>query len=210
MKKKLVAVCFSFIFINTVLAQYTINSPTRFAVSGGLDISNYAENYLKEGSSPFQSKLGFRVALELEYHLGSNLYFVPELAFTQRGAKQKLSTGGTYSESTNWLSLPVNIMYKFDLDDDSGIRFCLFAGPYMNYAFSAKQKLGELEEKIELGYDFNKYKTIDYGLNIGAGLEFGDYFIRSQYDYGMTNLLNGKAVDYQKNRNIGISFGYLF
>jgi hypothetical protein len=227
MKKVLFVFIFSITCVSIACAQYM-----RFGISGGAEMSNYAINWNnspdKSTSSELNPKLGFRVAMEVDINIIGDLYLVPELAFTQRGTKGTTGTKyqnvdenkgkigeeyieyTTFTENINCLQLPVNVMYKFETGDDA--MFCIFAGPYVSWHLTGKIKdhRTNINEKIKFGHKAGQYKPVDLGFSFGVGLEYMDFFVRAQYNYGLTNLLNGQSVDFSRNRNAGFSVGYLF
>jgi hypothetical protein len=215
MRKILFTFLFTIIVSNTVFAQYF-----QYGVSLGTDISKFDVNYpinYDEGWTDYQYKVGFRVALVVEYVLIPNmLHIASEIAFTQRGAKQQ-QTDSIYSKykyNINYFQLPVNILYKTEISENT--KFLAFVGPYMSYAVSGKRKS---ENKLlrtgrtwnnSLNYEFGtELKNIDLGFNVGIGFEYYDYFLKFQYDHSLINTLYGAGY-YQKNQNFGISIGFLF
>ncbi|GHT28739.1 hypothetical protein FACS189432_07110 [Bacteroidia bacterium] len=133
-----------------------------------------------------------------------------------------------YSERINYVQIPVNFLYKIKMS--RYVFFNLFAGPYFAYTGSASMKVREASKDIEgkpnldkegnfiyhdvssgieIGSGENQYKKFDAGLNFGVGYEYYDWIIRLQYNAGLVNMDNRSNVSI-KNRNIGISIGYLY
>jgi opacity protein-like surface antigen len=52
--------------------------------------------------------------------------------------------------------------------------------------------------------------ALDFGLTLGAGVEYKAFFLRLEYDWGLSNLLNDAGDYSSKTRNFGISIGYSF
>jgi hypothetical protein len=219
MKKNLFIVVF-LIITSAVCAQYA-----RFGISAGVEMSEFATRW--SFPAKISPKIGFRVAMEVDICVFDNFYLVPELVFTQRGTR--LMTGNTediadsnglfvgtittntqYTHNINSLQLPVNAMYKISVGENT--MFCIFAGPYVAWNLSAKEKNHNksYSEKLLIGYKKGEYKPIDLGFNFGVGLEYLDFFVRAQYNHGMTNLLNGEQFNYSRNRNAGVSVGFFF
>jgi hypothetical protein len=226
MKKILFTAVLSIIFFNVTFAQ------SRFGITTGLEFSTYSINYTDD---KLDSKMGIKLGLLIEYALADNIFIVPEIVFTQRGIKEK---GGSdvidqtdgipyydFSETLNYAQIPVNLMFKFKTGNDS--KFSLFTGPYAGIAFSGKERskknieyrVIETVNDIKFGGK-NIYNKFDFGLNLGVGFEYADWFIKLQYNLGLSNMMNKKFYvsedlkyidgDSSKNRNIGISIGYLF
>jgi hypothetical protein len=185
----------------------------KFGVTAGFNLSNFSGDVENT-----KLKAGFQVGVVADYALTKSFSITPELLFTQRGSKAEATEGGltaTYTETLNYLQLPINALYKFNIADDA--KFLVFAGPYFGYGLSgtAKYKLsggGESEsesEDIKFGSDEDKYNAFDFGLNAGIGYQYNKFFIKAQYNLGLGNLFND-SDDSLKNTNIGISVGYLF
>jgi hypothetical protein len=214
MKRILFVFIFSVISISSVCAQYV-----QFGISIGMEVSKYAV-YYDFIEAEIQPKIGFRVALEADFYLANGLYLVPELVFTQRGTSsiiEDYNDAGTYklktkyTENLNCLQVPVNVMYKLEVNDE--MLLCAFAGPYVGWFISGKAKNLSNRNKDELltfGYKRGELKPIDLGFSFGIGIEYMDLLVRAQYNHGLTNLLNGENVNSQRNRNIGVSLGFLF
>jgi hypothetical protein len=215
MRKILFILLFSIVAGNAVFAQ-----DFHYGFALGADISKYNVNYPIEydkGYTDYQYKAGFRIALVLEYALIPNtLHISSELAFTQRGAKQQQTDSifSKYKYNINYLELPVNILYKIEIAENT--KFIAFAGPYLSYALSGKRtaenkplRTGQTWNN-SVDYEFgSELKPFDLGFNVGFGFEYSEYFLKFQYNHGLINTLY-EAKYYQKNRNFGISVGYLF
>jgi len=185
-----------------------------FGVTAGLNVSN-ATVKSQNTTTTFDWKPGFQVGVFMDYALTPELSLIPELLFTQRGMKQDLSkygTTGTYSMTLNYLQLPINVAYKFDLE--AAGKLFPFAGLYLGYGLSGSWKdtsPGGRSGDVKFGSDANKHdlKPLDFGLNIGAGYQFTNYIFKLQYNLGLANLSN-RSGGTEKNSNIAVTLGYQF
>jgi hypothetical protein len=125
-------------------------------------------------------------------------------------------------ENINYLQMPVNVMYKIQITSD--VKFSFFLGAYIGYALSGKVTSNIVDyntkerqmtkhqwhtsDNIKFGSGEKEYKKFDMGLNVGAALEYADFFLSLQYNKGIIDKFNHKY--YSKNNNIGISLGCLF
>jgi hypothetical protein len=110
----------------------------------------------------------------------------------------------------NYLEIPINAIYKIEVGSS---KLCINAGPYLGYALSGKTSIGEESESLAVGSsDDDDLKALDYGFNIGAGIEINDAItIGLQYGLGLANLFIDSDNGYKlNNRVIGISVGYMF
>jgi hypothetical protein len=192
--------------ILVALSAVTMNAQEiKFGVTAGLNLSNWSGD-----DEDTKLKPGFQVGVVADYALTESFSIAPELLFAQRGWKAKES-GLSISTTLNYLQLPINALYKFNIADDS--KFLVFAGPYFGYGLSGTMKAkydGESEsEDLKFGSDDDQLSAFDFGVNVGIGYQYNKFFIKAQYNLGLGNLSND-SDDSIKNTNIGISIGYLF
>jgi hypothetical protein len=109
----------------------------------------------------------------------------------------------------SFIEIPVNVVYKFG---SGSIKFFLNAGPYFAYGIGGKTKYGGESANIKFGSgDNDDLKPLDFGLNLGAGVEINNFIISAHYELGLANLVPAPTDNAEaKNRVIGISIGYLF
>jgi hypothetical protein len=209
--RKILFIFFLSIVGKTVFAQYF-----QYGITVGTEISSYDANNVQYnlGWSDYRYNVGYKVALNVEYaFIPDMLYLASEFAFTQRGSKQELPDSTLkHTTTTNYLQLPVNLLYKVEIGEDS--QFLTFIGPYISYVLSGKTKW-ERRDNGRMGEDIHKYgretglKPIDLGFDIGIGFEFYSYFLKFQYSHSLINLFYGEGI-YLKNKSFGISLGYIF
>jgi hypothetical protein len=186
-------------------------SPLSFGVQAGLNLSNVSWT----GADDASSKIGFNIGVTADYGLADALYLQPALLYTVKGASDV--AGDDVSASLSYLELPINLAYKIPVTE--GCTVVLKAGPYLAYGLSAKLsgEEGGVSAEIDLykenediwGTDDAPLKKLDYGIGIGAGIEFGQIVAGLSYEMGLANLANydgGKI----KNQNAFLSVGYKF
>jgi len=203
-------------FIGAAFAQ------AKLGVTAGLNASSasISEDFLEGMDVGF--KAGFQVGLVLDYALSENLSLIPELNFSQKGFTLSGDVDDVdykYTGTLNYLTLPINLAYKFDLGMDQ--KFLLFAGPYLGYGLSSSEKikaagvsvdLDEEDALLTFGSEDGELKKLDYGLNIGAGYQYNKLVFKLQYNMGLNNLIQGGS-EYDisaKTTNVAVTVGYLF
>ncbi|MDR1738794.1 MAG: PorT family protein [Candidatus Symbiothrix sp.] len=212
-------------FLSLVLCSIAAASfaqlPIKFGATAGLNVSNATISSGSISISP-DWKAGFQVGVIADLAITPQISILPELIFSQKGYKSSYSEdGGSYTESStvNYLTLPVNVAYKFDLGT-AGTIFP-FAGPYVGYALSGSWKeewkdgdqSGKDSEKIKIGSgDDDDIKALDFGVNVGVGYQFENYLFRLQYNIGLSNIANvPSGYDASlKTKNLAVSVGYFF
>ncbi len=129
-----------------------------------------------------------------------------EIGFGNVSLNQKISLP--------YLELPLNAILSFDMGAEE---FQIIAGPYMGILVDGKTKIHYLQSGLD-GKKPKDYidksipaKTMDFGINMGIGMQMDAILVRIQYGYGLANIDNGGLnSDDIKNRVISFSIGCLF
>ena len=183
----------------------------RFGAKTGLNFSNMsAKSDLGNADEIYKTKIGFHIGVTAEVPLSANLYFEPALLFSTKGFKidETLAKGST---NLNYLELPLNLLYKFDV---GSLKLFALAGPYVGFAMSGKTKADGIDDitlKIGTNKEEDSIKPLDFGANFGAGVEISNITVGLQYGLGLANIATntdgGLSV---KNKVFGVSVGYKF
>ena len=176
------------------------NAQVRFGGEVGLNMSNES---MSPAPSPSPTMaIGARVGVIMDYAINDKFSIQPGVMFSMLGSKEDPVT-----ETFNYIHIPINILYKFDLGPGK-----LFVGinPYLGYAVSAKISGGGVSQSITVGSDSTDLKALDFGIGIQAGYELPmGLLFRAGYDYGFANTSN-ESGETDHNTCIHISVGYLF
>ncbi len=183
-------------------------------------------------------KAGAQIGGMANLYVLNRLAIQPNLLFSMKGYRYMDKVGGVKvieTLSLNYLELPVNIIYEFNMQKESE-KLQLFAGPYISYGLFGKYKINKKGNKLELD-DFGAYpasgeadiefvndakdtdvtkhlpiNAIDYGINIGIGYTIGQYQIQAAYGLGLGNItpkFNGEfPKDKINNTTFQFSLGY--
>ena len=226
--KKIFLISVLFVITMNVSAQYgSSEGGFRLGLTAGINFSNMSiKEDGKDVGSNYSAKTGFKIGAIAEYAFNDYFALSPELVFTQRGFKEKISetymgydVSGEGKLNINYLQLPVNVIVMYPVSDD--FKIMGIVGPYFAYALSGKvtaegtakgngvSSSTDSEEKLKFGSGEDEVKPSDIGLTIGAGVEFYSFFFRVQYELGLGNLSNDEYSTV-RNRNFGLSIGYLF
>lgn len=89
-------------------------------------------------------------------------------------------------------------------------------GPYAAIGINGKDIIdiysGGISERNVYKNQFDSnglWKRLDYGLQAGAGIQFGKYVFELNYSYGLANI-SRHSPHVEKNRIIGLTLGYKF
>lgn len=196
-------------------------SQIQFGVKGGLNLAGMTvkgdqTNLMSDQSS----KLGFHLGATADFQITKEFFIQPAVLFSTKGEKYKVSLVDVdITTNINYIEIPINALYKMKMG-----KFDLFgfAGPYFGYAISGKVKASEAvlgdngdskEQDLHIGTDKAKddIKPIDFGLNIGAGIEMNNITFDIQYGLGFSNIsVVTDGGNSAKNHVLGLSVGYKF
>ncbi len=193
-----------------------------FGAKAGLNVSTIGGDF---GVSDFdtyndtKSKIGFHVGGLAELKISEKFSLQPELLFSQQGAKAEFRDPDfpedNFDTKTTLSYVNLPIMAKFYPIEGLSIE----AGPQVGFLVSDKTELSA-PGVPDMDDDTAKYKTFDFGLNIGAGykMENGLMF-QLRYNFGLTKIddtpddvnfgILGDTFS-RKNRNFQVSVGYMF
>jgi len=140
-----------------------------------------------DNSLPTSFKSVVDVGLGINYQLSKNLQFQPEIHYTPRGYRAKTnlsdSTFISNSLSLHYLDLCPNFNYTFGNPAYSFTHLSVWGGPYLGIGIVGQSVTsGKILNKSETRADStfsrinatfgNGLNRIDYGLNLGIGLQF--------------------------------------
>jgi len=175
---------------------------------------------IKEYRNKFKS--GFQIGIVADYALGEFFSIQPGLLFAQQGFKNVYPEVKT-TTNLNYLQVPVNFQYKHPLDK---IDILIQTGPYLGFGINGKSKywdenrkrMPDKDFKISFGNDREKddFKCFDFGIGVGAGLQFGNIQAGFGYNIGIRNLnIKRSAYKYgdktiMKIKGLALTVTYLF
>lgn len=217
------------VFLCAAVAVFSFASlsaqDVRFGVKGGLNLANLGGDFGiydgYYGGSDAEMKVGFHIGGVAEIKFSEKFAVQPELLFSNQGYKSKYSFAGAsadYNVNLNYVNLP--IMVKFFPIQGLSIE----AGPQVGFLISAKDELNDFEISIDPNDPENvdtsdKYKTLDFGMNIGVGYELpSGLFFAARYNIGVSKVddtddgfygILGSSLS-RKNRVFQLSAGFMF
>jgi hypothetical protein len=173
--------------------------PVQFGVKAGLNLSNITDG---------TAKVGFNAGVTLDYNFTPNVALLTGLEYSLKGAKSD-GEDADVKLNLSYIQLPIHIGYKLPVAEGTNVVF--HAGPYLAYAASGSWKVGSLsldafgDEATEVA----KLKRFDFGLGLGAGLEFGKIGVGLGWDFGLANIADTSDGS-MKNQNAYLTVGYKF
>lgn len=164
------------------------------------------------------------VGFGINYPLSKQVNFQPTINYTPRGYKSSFN----YTDSTNisqelslhYLDFCPNFSVRFSKKDYGNTVF-IWGGPYVGVGLwgnttvegkliNPKNKLADSTYSITTNSFNNGVKRIDYGINVGIGIQ-SYRFIRMgiSYSLGFNNLSDDRKVNYY-HQSFGIFANVLF
>jgi hypothetical protein len=156
-------------------------------VKGGLNVSNlYLDNVSDE-----HARFGFNVGLYGQLFSSEVFALQPELLFSTKGSRDEFDgiADETVKFNLNYLDLPVLAVIK--LGESAEIHAGAYASYLLNANISYEGDLGNGGEDI----DRDNFKSYDYGLVGGFGLNFGNLQVGARYNYGLVKLADSDAAE---------------
>lgn len=190
-----------------MFAVTNMQAQIKFGPKVGLNLSTMT---FKSSGLSFDPKtlVGFNVGVISEISLTDNLFLQPGISYSAKGSKYTIF-GEEATISPGFIEIPVNVAYKFDLGT---AKLFLSAGPYVAYGIGGKIKSGGESNDIVFGTkESDDLRALDFGLNVGAGVEIANILLSANYGFGLANLAPVTTDDTEaKIKVIGFSVAYLF
>jgi Outer membrane protein beta-barrel domain len=216
-----------FLFAAFAVTAVATQAQAKFGAHAGINAASQTNKY-KSGTQTttqnFKSKVGITIGAVAEISITDAVVFRPELNFTQKGGKFKETTSGVTvdaSLSTNYLELPLNVIYKFEA---GGGNVFVGAGPSLGFGLSGKSKYKQsgsgitFEDNTSVKFDGKAnatdndthLKALDFGANFLAGYQMSNnIFFKASYSLGLSNI-NPEDGGTTKNKGFGFTIGYMF
>lgn len=226
--KKMIAV--------SVLVATGICAKAQFYVQGGLNLANITKN--KDGQTEKNNLLPtFNAGFMGRFGISDVFDLESGVLLTGKGSKAE--TYFTNASDDNYvktkfnplyIEVPLNAVFKFPLQAKSKSNIFVHAGPYIAVGIGGKSKLDQkilgvsststsdikfsnddpfTSEQDDAAYD--KLKRFDYGLNLGGGIDFGQFILKANYGVGLAKIgstqSNNGADEKNKYRTFSISAG---
>ncbi|MCH5715825.1 porin family protein [Niabella hibiscisoli] len=216
-----------------LLATITTQAQTKFGIQAGAIGSNFKVKADGDENVKYRMTAGFKAGVFAEIPVSQNVFINPALNFVHKGGKAVThieNEGGSGDlnvvTKTNYLEMPVNLMYKLNGADAQGFYFG--AGPVLGMGLGGEIKttargttsggdpINE-SEGISIKFDGKNtsddnahFKRLEWGANAFAGYQLNNGLsFQLQYRPNFTNVSVEDNVSY-KNNYFGFSIRYRF
>lgn len=161
---------FTISFLFLLLSIIAFAQP-KIGLKAGLNIANVGgddADQIIEGQT-LDSKTGFCAGAFFMYQFSPLFSVQPEVYYTMKGATYK-EGGAEYTLTLNYFEVPILLKIVIPVQG-SNINPAIFAGPFIAFNSTAKQKIefnGQTQEE-----DIEDVKSTEFGAQFGGGISFG-------------------------------------
>ena len=178
-----------------------------FGVKGGVNIAS--QKFSGTGAPSPSAVTAFQVGAFVDVKISDKFSIQPELLYSLQGSSYDYKVGSVDTKNTfKFAYINVPVMFKYYAAE----KFSLEAGPQIGFLTSAELETETMGVSGTL--DVKSYfKSVDFGLNIGAGYDFTEKFSAGvRYNLGLTNVAKNDdgSGDSIKNNVFSITVGYKF
>jgi len=154
----------------------------------------------------FKMISGFQIGMIADCPINDAFAIQPGARFAMQGFIDEYRSGAAHIRrfSLFYLQVPVYAQYRWNVAEETNVLFQ--AGPYAGIGLFGRQShntggsnqdLDHRNKTINFREDFDK--ALDYGISIGAGIEFYRFQLVAAYDFGLNK------ANFKKNQT-----GYLY
>ncbi|HMR83612.1 MAG TPA: porin family protein [Niabella sp.] len=220
------------LFVTLLLGSITTYAQTKFGIQAGALAGSFKVKEESWDNMKYKMTVGYKVGVFAEIPVNEHLFINPALNLVHKGGKaesyiENEAGSGTISVTTktNYLEMPVNLMYK--LNGAVGSGFYFGAGPVLGMglggeiitAIKGTSDEGPVNESESTPIkfdgkntddDYAHLKRLEWGANAFAGYQLDNGLsFQLQYRPNFTNISLEKEVSYKSNY-FGLNIRYRF
>lgn len=163
-----------------------------WGVKADLNLSTFVGSDA-EGSN---NKVGYAFGVLIDFPMNKIASFVPELKYTNIGAKGEVEQGTSATMNMNYLALP--LMFRFHFNPNVSFEI----GPQFAYLITAKAEIQSVSVDIT-----DQFQRFDAGVATGLVVEFNKVFLTGRYNYSLTQFIEDQnAYHSVVSLGLGIKF----
>jgi hypothetical protein len=174
-----------------------------FGIVGGF-VNSEVELSSEGFSLGLDSRNGFAIGASMEHRMSSTVSFAPEAMYVTKGFAME-AEGTAAGLKFGYLEVPLLFRAAFGSEGASA-RPWVTAGPSIAFKLSCDATVEA--EGVEAEADCSdideedpvEFKSIDFGVMFGAGVDFGRFGASVRYDLGLANIIDSNEDVSYKNR----------
>ena len=199
MKKSVLVIAMMIMSTTFISAQEYVY----FGVKGGVNFSSFNGDGYDDFVDP-KERTSFHLGLLAEIPVGERFSIQPEVLYSAQGydiASREDANDLEYQ--LDYINVP--ILAKFYLFNS----FSLEAGPQIGFLVNEEIDGDPTGDGGDLNLDDDQFKTVDFGIGLGASYKFSNFFISGRYNLGLSDIYDMEGVD-AKNSVIQAGVGVMF
>jgi hypothetical protein len=180
-------------------------TPVRYGVVAGLNLASMGGDI---GDELDESRMGFMAGGAVEFGLSPAFSIRPEIVYTQKGAK--VSEGDDeFRLKSSYIEVPV--LAKYSIPMQGSVRPHLMAGPAVafNTGCTIEIEIGGSEDSGDCEEGGLEFKSVDFGMVFGVGVDIQAFSLGIRYDLGLTDAPDDDSIS-GKNKVLSFVAGYTF
>jgi hypothetical protein len=225
MKKTLTILLFSFLFLDILVSQKSVN----VSVRAGVNSSTYRYKYSSGGYGQPQNVSLLTIGIPVELNFSPLFSLQTGLDFMQKGYRFQSTFGSPRVNRssdirliTNWLEVPILSKIKFKIKND--VYFSVLGGlsfgvgvygkvenNFVDYDWVTQYTTGFSSNEVVFVDDHNPF---DLGLNLGGEISYKKMYFDFRYQLGISDTkskgYNNYAISSSKTRSAALTIGYRF
>ena len=236
MNKKLLLLFLSGVIVSGTFAQIKLGAFIGVHNATVIETNNIPD-WQTTTKPYYSSKTGMKLGVMADIPMGKGFYFQPGINYTSQGRKfaENFDTSNmtknleypvyqNTSLNLSYIEIPLSIAYKIFLSSSHKNSFFISAGPYVAFQFSSKLGNQSLYVKkpndttsnytfnnntddLPIGNGVNKYKTLDLGVILKGGFEFGNVVLSGYWSRGLTSFYEASYDGTFHHQLVGASLG---
>ncbi len=161
-------------------AQRDDGKTTHIGTKIGVNASNMYANEVDDSNM----RIGMHIGFFARFAISDNLAFQPEFIYTMKGAEleyRNTFVTGTATFALDYLEFPLLLVLNFT--ENLSIHGGMYLAALSKVKVTNESNVGLFNFEQQMNED--DFESLDYGLVIGAGVDFDDFSIGLRYDYGL-------------------------
>ena len=189
--------------LGLALLTAPVAAQSSFGIVGGF-VNSEAELSSDAISLTLDSRSGFALGVSMEHRISSTVSFTPEAMYVTKGFDIEFE-GNSAGLKFGYLEIPLLLRASFGSEGASA-RPWVTGGPSVAFKLSCDATVDA--EGVEVEGECSdideespaEFKSIDFGVMFGAGIDFGRIGASVRYDLGLANILDSTDDVSYKNR----------
>jgi outer membrane immunogenic protein len=181
----------------------------RVGIKAGANVTTMGKYEVGGATYDYDYQFGFQGGLFADLPLASQVSFMPQVLYSQKGGKVKATVGATTGElksKINYLDVPLLIGFK------PCAEFTIFAGPQVSFLLSQSTDTYVNGASVSTTNSTDDLRKSQIGGNVGVSYNFNsNVSLSANYSMDFNSVANDNINQGKtKNSGFGLALGYSF